>query len=202
MPSVSELITKYRNLPVFDLLKILDSPDGYTPEAQEAACIVINEKGGQEKIKQEFNANQNKQSEKRYLSSIISHAYKTGKTEDQILSEIKTQFLSLEEAISFVNEVCKVAEREKDDEEIKNKTIGGCVIGGIIGFVVAGVSYYFILTQDNRGLLIAIGGILIFNYFIIHALTKQTYKNMMVLMFTTVSTTLGLIVATFVRGFL
>lgn len=193
----NELVNNYRKLSNEQLSNVLNSPQNYTEEAFKAAQRVLNERGDIKQILEEDTQNKNKNSERKILTLHIRGYYNRGLTPEQISAQLKPQFLNAEEFEKLIVSVFQEIVSEKDNLEIKNRTIGASIIGGIAGLLINASLIFLLLYffRDKEGQfrfpLISLVALFLFSYAPIRIISKQNYKNVLVLIVSILATVFG-----------
>lgn len=187
MPSVEELVKTYQDHTDEELLTIHHQIDGYTTEAKKALNIILSQRGGLEKIQQEFNAKNEFAKEVRRIQHETRKLYERKNTIEIIVARIDSALLSHEEITDAVISAIDIIEREHDDQKVKPRTIIGGVIGGLIGGTLTGVIWGVQMIYSHRIFAIFAIGVVAINYACIVLFTKQSKKNPVVYLFLVIS---------------
>src|SRR6185369_11161617 len=138
MFSVQDLVVKYDAYTDEQVFEVYTSIDTYSNEAKEALNIVIAKRGGLEKLI-ESEKERNARSKEIERIKLEVTRLSTPDTDDSFLKKIVTSnILSNEEVDEIVDNTLKLASREKEDKEIKPRTIWGSIIGGGVASLVGG----------------------------------------------------------------
>ncbi len=193
MSTINNLVEKFQKYSDEELIEVHSKIDEYTEEGKEALNIVLKEKGGIELLKERVE----KQLEiEREIAKIKNEVYKLlnqGKYSFEIKSNIKTNNVSSTQLEKIIEEVSNEFEKEKVDKKIKPRTILGSIIGGFIGGTIGGIVWGVQMIYSNHMFYLLLIGLVMFSYALIRLFTKQSKKNMIVLIMTVVSVIYALI---------
>ncbi|WP_407528167.1 hypothetical protein PDL71_08715 [Lacibacter sp. MH-610] len=195
MFSVNDFIAKYETYSNSELLSVHHNLEGYSEEAKEALSIVIDRKGGLEKLLSQEQDQQKLAAEQARIKKEIRDLSAKGVHKEFIEKSTDSSILSKEKTQEIVAKAYSEIESEKDDQKIKAKTVYGSLIGGLISTLICGLTFGVIAVYSNRIYYIFVIILVLITYYIIKAFTKQTYRNIFVLLATTVSVFLSIILA-------
>lgn len=195
MFTVNDFIAKYENYSNTELLTIHKTIEGYSNEAKEALAVVIEKKGGLEKLLALEQEQQKIEAEEARITKEIKELSAKGIHKDFIEKSTDSSILSKEKTQEIVTKAYSEIETEKDDLKIKSKTISGSLIGGLISSLIGGTVFGVITVYSNRIFYIFVLILVLITYYIIKAFTKQSYKNVAVLIATIVSVIFSMIIA-------
>lgn len=194
MFSVDHFITEYTSYSDEKLLQIYHSSDEYSNEAQKAIESIIEKRGG-------MNALYNRVSEQQKIKEEIERISKEaeGFANEQIDSFFikkvtQSNILSSEEVLRIIDEKITKAEEAKEDKKIKPRTIVGSIIGGLIASLLSGLLWGSQIIYSGRVFSMLLIGILFINYGIIKLFTRQSNKNVVVLISTIISVILAILI--------
>ncbi len=198
MFSVKDLVVKYDAYTDEQVFDVYASIDTYSNEAKEALNIVIAKRGGLEKlIEREKERNARSKEIERIKLEVTRLS--TSDTDDSFLKKIVTSnILSNEEVNEIVHNTLKVASQEKEDKEIKPRTVWGSIIGGGIASLVGGSLWGLQLIYSKKVFVILLIGLVLLCYGIIKFSTRQSNKNVVVLITTIVSVLMAIIIGQFI----
>jgi hypothetical protein len=198
MFSVKDLVVKYDAYADEQVFDVYASIDTYSNEAKEALNIVIAKRGGLEKlIEREKERNARSKEIERIKLEVTRLS--TSDTDDSFLKKIVTSnILSNEEVNEIVDNTLKVASQEKEDKEIKPRTVWGSIIGGGIASLVGGSLWGLQLIYSKKVFIILLIGLVLLCYGIIKFSTRQSNKNVVVLITTIVSVLMAIIIGQFI----
>lgn len=201
-----ELKERYRNFDSAKLIKIVLSPQDYTPEAVAAANELIEERGhskdlyfAKEEQKDVKSIRDEINREIRQLAPQIKQMFKAGLSDEEIHAQIPAGAMGQERTTEIVKDLLRRLYQKKENQKITNRTIGGCVIGGLIGFSLGtAVVFYMGGPNGSRETLYEIlyAALFLVNFSAIYLITKQSMRNRLILI---VSLTLPAF--SFVSGF-
>jgi hypothetical protein len=202
---ISEFYKRFSNFSDRELIRMLQSPAEFTPEALEAVRTLIKERGGEQKILAEEEI---RLAQERQEGQIRTKAYLlalAGNSEFSIDLEIFSAWPRTERNEKIVSQAVAEALVKLRDEKIGNNTIRGCVLGGIAGYLVSTTLYFFIFFFSNRFPLLITIAPAVLNYFIIHWISGQSLKNKAVLIAAIAASVLafisGIAIAVMMRNF-
>ncbi len=198
MFSVKDLVVKYDAYTDEQVFDVYASIDTYSNEAKEALNIIIAKRGGLEKlIEREKERNARSKEIERIKLEVTRLS--TSDTDDSFLKKIVTSnILSNEEVNEIVHNTLKVASQEKEDKEIKPRTVWGSIIGGGIASLVGGSLWGLQLIYSKKVFVILLIGLVLLCYGIIKFSTRQSNKNVVVLITTIVSVLMAIIIGQFI----
>jgi hypothetical protein len=193
MPTVEELVDKYQALEDDELLEIYSKKDEYSEEAQQAFNIVIKRKGGLEQFKNRIESQISFNKESLQLSQDIDKLIKQGFEDIEIREKLKFKFHTAKQVDDLISSIRTGLEKEKSDRKIKPRTILGSLIGGAIGGTIGGIIWGVQMVYSGHIFFIIGIGIALLNYILIKSFTKQSRKNIIVLIFTILATLFALL---------
>lgn len=192
MTTAEELKILYQNKGNQELLNIVKSESDYTPEAVSVARELIEERGGYNIIENEVNAAQaiNKQ-----LYDIRIKVYgdlikKTARSIEEY--EKIYNLLQQDQIANILTEQTQIVNDEKVDKTVKVSTVFKSIIGGAIGSIVSSALWgYFLIASEEakneRVPIILIIGMWLICYGVVKFVTKKSYRNFSVLVFSALS---------------
>lgn len=194
MLSTEDFISRYQKYTDNDLLEIETSIDNYSEEAKKAFNIVVNQRGGKEKLLRLKN-------EKIALSNEIIRVNKTiiklytPETDASFFKKmITSDVLSREQLDEVIENTYLEIKTNREEIEIKSKTIGQSIIGTIVASLIGGLVWGLQLIYSPRIFLILLAGIALICYGIIKLFTKKSHKNTAVLIASIIAVCLALVV--------
>ncbi|MBC7865281.1 MAG: hypothetical protein IAF38_20060 [Bacteroidia bacterium] len=183
-----ELIEKYKDFSTEKLVKIASSSESYTAEAIEAANELIDQKGGREALQAEIEENKKAEklkilipNETKSIFRKVKELYKSGLSEEEIQNQINAEVLGIEKTKEIVTVAISRLNRKRENQRITNKTIGGCVIGGLAGFLLNTFLFCNGFQTFNKVPNLIYGAFVLINYAIIYLITRQSFKNVLIL---------------------
>jgi hypothetical protein len=184
MPTVEELIEKYQNFTDKELISLNSNISEYTDEAKEALNIVLKKNGGIESIKERIAKQFEISNEISIIKNEIISLILQGIKKDDIKTKIKVDHISQSELEKIIEESIIQFHEEEEDKKIKIRTFFGSVTGGLIGGSIGGVIWGLHMIFTGRMFFILIFLLVIINYGFIKLFTRQSKRNMMVLVTT------------------
>lgn len=205
MFTVNDFVAQFENYSDGELGFIHLNPDNYSKEANDAAHIIIEKKGGPDALFKRLETEQIKQTEisriKKETEDLGTHGFDSSFLKTNATSTI----LSKEEIHEIINDKYEEVVDNLEDKKITSKTIAGSITGGLIGSVIGGILWglmliYFIggpqMLFASKVIIILLIGLVIICYAFVKFFTKQSYKNKAVLIATTLSVILSLLIGT------
>jgi hypothetical protein len=181
MLSADELVSKYESYTDEELYAIYANISGYSADAQKAFDVVLQKRGGIEKIVSSLNEKQHIQNEIRRIEKETEESVKNGFDAVFIKRSISSTILSAAEVDSIVNRKFELVDAEIADKKITSKTITGSIAGGLVASLVNGAAWGLILIYTNTYSPILFIGSLFTCYAIVKLFTRQSGKNAVVL---------------------
>lgn len=184
MPTTEELIELYRDSSDSELFEIHLKRDDFTEEARKALDMVVDEKGGFDALNQRLELENQKEDERAKLSEQIFNLFDSGKSASDIQLLLSPTVLTKDEFSELIeSEELEFQEISKDTKSKPRTFIGG-IIGGVIGSILAGTMWGAQMIYSGRIFWILVIGVFVITYGPIRILTKQSYKNKVVLILT------------------
>lgn len=187
MSNIEDLKTRYREESNENLYDIYLNIKDYSADAKEALTVILQEKGGLEKIKLILDKKQDKRFEKIRLEKQIIEFHKEGMEVDEITLSLKPILLSQNELQQLVKQKVNSIEKDASVKSINPRTIIGGVLGAIVGGTIGGILWGLHMMYSNKMVLFFIFGLVLISYAIIKWTTKQSKKNIAVLILTILS---------------
>jgi hypothetical protein len=195
MLSTNDFISQYETHTDEELYTIYMNKDGYSPEAQEALMIVLQKKGGLDELVHRL---QEKQVYNNEVNRIGREVVKMGQKNidiDFIKTVMSSTILPPEKVNEIIEQAFEMATLDNEDRKIKPRTIVASIVGGIL------CSLALIYAPPRMSLMIV--GILIFGlillcYGMVRLFTRQTQKNIVVLIATFISVVLSIFIGEFI----
>ena len=91
--------------------------------------LIIQERGGLDKLQEAHMQGQNKRVEEQRLRNVIHRAYYLKQNRDEILARIKSEIFNGEELRQIVASQCDVEEAKIKDGKVSVRTIAGSLAG-------------------------------------------------------------------------
>jgi hypothetical protein len=181
MPTVAELIEKYKTYDDKDLYEVYYNIANYSKEAQTAIDIVLKEKGGFETILSRLEEKATFEKETLRVKNEINKLLSKGFGATLKSTDIPSPLLSEKEITTMIGEQLQEAIEDTEDKKIKPRTLWGSILGGFISGTLGGIVWGMQLIGSHRIFwLLAIGEFL-FCTAVISGLTRQSKKNVIVL---------------------
>lgn len=181
MPTVDELVEKYKAYNDKDLYEVYYNIANYSKEAQSAIDIVLKEKGGFETILSRLQEKETLEKETLRVKIEIDKLIRKGASGTLKSTDIPSTLLSEKEISTMIAAQLQEAIEDKEDKKIKPRTLWGSILGGFISGTLGGIVWGIQLIGSHRVFwLLAIGEFL-FCTAVISAFTKQSKKNVIVL---------------------
>lgn len=141
MPTIEELIKRYRTSEDDELFRIHRQREEFTAEARTALDSVIDEKGGLIALESRIQNEKLIEEETQRLSREIDQLISEGKQQPEISRQLKCEYLSAEECDELIYTQLLEFENLQKDKKLRPRTIVGGLIGGAIGSVLAGIMW-------------------------------------------------------------
>jgi hypothetical protein len=187
MPTIEQLAERYRKYSDEELMDVYAQIDGYSPEAKAGLELVLHEHGGIDVIKGRINKMQEIDNEIRNVRVEIARFIAEGKDKLEIKSLITINYITLIQLDKLIEETTINLELEKADLKIKPRTIIGGIIGGAIGGTIGGILWGIQMIYSQHVFMIFLLGLALLSYGFIRLFTKQSRKNIIVLIITVIS---------------
>jgi hypothetical protein len=203
MLSTNDFISQYETHTDEELYTIYMNKDGYSPEAQEALMIVLQKKGGLDELALRL---QEKQVYNNEVNRIGREVVKMGQKNidiDFIKTVMTSTILPPEKVNEIIDQAFEMATLDNEDRKIKPRTIVGSILAAIVASIVGGILCSLALIYAPPRMSLMIVGILIFGlillcYGIVRLFTRQTQKNIVVLVATFISVVLSIFIGEFI----
>ncbi len=193
MPTIEELTKKYKEYSDEELIEIHEKVDEYSNEAKIAIENVIVSIGGIDKLKERINKQNEIQTEIQKIEEQTTSLYYQNKSKENILSEISYDLISENQFYEIIEETINKLEKDKEDKKIKPKTIIGGIIGGFLGGTIGGIIWGLQMIHSGHIFFILGFGLVILSYALIRLFTRQSKKNIVVIIMTIISVVYALI---------
>jgi hypothetical protein len=198
MFTVDDFLSQYESASDEELLVIHTHPDDYTPEAGEAVRKLIDKRGGLEATLQRIKQKQVISAEINRISAEAKALAAKG-VDPAFIQQTGSSSTIL--SASEVNDVLAAAvvegHAEAEDRKIKPRTVYGSLLGGILASLIGSILWggQLIFAGGYIGskiTLLLVIGLTLVCYGIVRAATKQSRKNILVLIATIVSVIISL----------
>ena len=110
-----------------------------------------------------------------------------GNRASEIKNKIQYDYISETEIDELITKNINRIQEEKSDREIKPRTIFGGIIGGVIGGTIGGIIWGIQMIYSGHMLYIFGIGLVLLSYAFIRLFTKQSKKNIIVILITIIS---------------
>lgn len=195
MLSISELTAKYENYSEEELFEIHEEVDSYSLEAKQAFNIVVEQRGGLDRLLKSISNKILINKEIQRISEETMQLGTKGVDASFIKTVTKSDVLSVEQVKEIINNKYIEVEAEIKDKTVDSRTIATSVIGGIIASLVGGGLFGVILLESNKIPIFLIVLVLLVCYGIIVLTTGKSKKNTAVFITTVISFCLSLLIA-------
>ena len=194
MFSVDDFVLKYKKYTDEELLDINSNILGYSNEAQIALGRVIYSKGGLESLLKKAESKAILLNEENRIAKETMDFGKEGIDASFIKTVTSSTILSEEMVKEIIDRKYVEVEAEIEDKKIKPSTIIGSITGGGIASIIGGAFWGLQMIYSKRMFYIFFVGLVLFSYYVIKALTKQTKNNSFVFIATIISIILALFI--------
>jgi hypothetical protein len=188
MFTVEELKTQYEAYTDSELFDLYHNLEAYSAQAAEAVNMVIEKRGGLDALQTRVQAHRTTETEKLRIEWEVKALSRKGVDIDLLKSTITSKILPAEEVHAIIDVAGRQLNIEKEDQAIKPRTIIGGLAGALTASVIGGILWGLKLIYQGQGLdhkvnaLLAVGLVLVC-YGIIRLFTRQSRRNIMVLVF-------------------
>ena len=184
MFSKQDFIDKYRNNSDLELAQMQQSLSNYSSEAQEALQIVIREKGGMEQIMERIQAQKKIDDEVRKVETEIAQLNNKHTDLAFMKKMIQSDILDHARLEQVIESAYQAAEKDREDQVIKPRTINGSIFGGLFGAVTGGILWGLMLMYSEKRFFFFIAGLVLYCFMWIRIATRQSGKNQVVIIAT------------------
>jgi len=204
MFTTQDFVAKFEHYTDEELMEIHSNLTGYSQEAQEALNIVIGNKGGLDALVQRLKKKQIVEKEAHRIRKETSAFGSKGIDVSFIKEVTSSDILPADKVAEIIESGFAEAEIEREDKKIKARTIIGSLIGTVIASVVGGVLWGLVMiyapTISIYITLLLLIGLTLLCYMIIKVSTKQTKRNIIVLIATIISIILAIFIGSLKGG--
>jgi hypothetical protein len=193
MPTREEIVERYQKYSDEELLDVYSKIEEYTDEGKEALKIILRERGGLESLKERVEKEFEIEREVSRVKVEIAELLNQGRNSFEIIGNIKINNITSTHLEKIIEEVSTEFEQEKVDKQIKPRTILGSIVGGFIGGTIGGIVWGVQMMYSNHMFLIFVIGLAMLSYVFIRLFTRQSKKNIIVLIMTVLSVLYSLI---------
>ena len=206
MLSKEDFISQYQGYTDEQLHHIYSNPGDYSPEAQEAVLVVIDKKGGLEKLGFRVKNRQQIVAEINRIGNEAAKMLRSDVDPDFIRKMITSEILPPEETTTIVENAISMVESEKSDAKITTRTVLGSLLGLLLASVVGGLASAVVirLLPDRIPLVIVVLlviGLALLCYAIVKACTRQSNRNRLVLITTIIAAIFSVFIGVGVAAF-
>jgi hypothetical protein len=194
MFSTEELLSKYEKYTDDELFEVHSSIDTYSDEAKNAFNIVLSRRGGLEHLMKQQTEKRIILNEVQRIRTDVARLNNPDVDTSFIKKIITSDILPAEKVNEVIDSVYSELELDREDKKIKPRTIWGSLIGGTIASVLGGVLWGLQLIYSKKIFLILVAGLILLCYGIIKLSTKQSNKNVLVLITTIISIIIAMLI--------
>lgn len=180
MFATADFVSRYEKLTDDELLNIYNDIGDYSEEAKKALAIVIERRGGEEKLVQQGKVQAIYNEELTRVIAELNTIFIPGTDISFYKKMITSDVLSSAQLDLAIEEAFFLVRAAKLDREVKPDTIVKSIVAGTIAAVVCGVLYGLHLIFSERIFVILIIGQAILCYAIIKLFTRKSYNNLAV----------------------
>lgn len=187
MPTIEEITEKYENYSDEKLLEVFNAIDQYTEDGKTALNIVLKKRGGIGAIKLNLERQEEIEKEVLRIKFEIKELINRGRNKVEIREKIQTKNIDSLELERLIEEVSESIQSEEADLKISPRTIFGSIVGGFVGGTIGGILWGLQMVFSKHIFYIFGFGLVILSYAFIRLFTKQTKKNILILVMTCIS---------------
>jgi hypothetical protein len=184
MPTIQQLVDKYKNYSDEDLFEVYSMISEYSEEAKEALEIVLNNKGGIDKLRERIEDRHKIEDEFSRLTDQTYELISLGLNDNDIKQELIYTFHTPDQIDDLIISTRNKFNQEVSNQKIKPRTVFGGLVGGAIGGIIGGIIWGMHLVYAERIILFLSVVPIVINYSLIKFFTKQSWKNIAVLLIT------------------
>lgn len=194
MFSIADFIQKYETYSDEELFEIHNNQEGYSAESLEAMNAVMKKRGGLDKLFQGIKEKQIIEAEVRRIEKETESMGSQHIDASFIKTITTSNILSAEKVNEIIDNKHAEIELEMDDKKIKPRTIVMGIVGGSVASVTGGILWGLQMIYSNAIFTMLFIGLIILCYGIIKIATRQSYKNIIVIIATVISVVLALLI--------
>jgi len=192
MFTVDDLVAEYNNYTDQELYNVYQSIEAYSPEAEQALAIIIEKRGGLDALKLRLEQELKMGMERNRIIKEVNEMGRKGIDESFIRTTVVSDILDRKEVSEIIAGAYREAQLDVEDRRINPRTIIGGIIGTALASTIGGVLWGLRLIYGPMEISMMIHAILLFGllvicYGIINLCTRQSRKNIIVLIGTAVS---------------
>jgi len=192
MPSISELVEKYREMSAGDLYKISLQIDEYSQEAQAAFRLVVEEHGGKDALLLKIEKQEEVQRETNRVFSQINSLVAQGLHVNEVRSQINTNIIPANHVERLIQRSFQKNELKKRDQQVTPKTLVGGIIGASLGCLLSTCLWAGMLIYTGTIFFIVVPVLAFISYGCIWLFTRQSKENGIVFLLIILSTGVAL----------
>lgn len=193
MPTLEDITTRYRNFSDEELFEVHAKIDEYTAEAKKAFEIVVAERGGLESLTISVEQQRKTESEIAVLKGQIVQLLDIGKTPADIRNILLLTSVTPAQLDTLIQESVALHAEDKADRKIKPRTVLGGILGGFIGGFIGGILWGIQMIYSKHMFVIFLIGLVFLSYAFIRLFTRQSRKNVVVIILTVISVLFALV---------
>jgi hypothetical protein len=199
MLSTNDLILQYEEYTDEQLYHVHSNPGDYSPEAQEALQIVIDKKGGLDKLTHRVKNRNQITNEINRIGAETAQMLRKDIDIDFIRTMMTSPILPAEKVQVIIDNVFAEVDKEKEDKKIKPRTIFGGLLATILATAIGSI-YWTVITRLMPPtipliiLALLVIGLVLICYGIIKAITRQSKQNVVVFIASAISVVLSLVI--------
>ncbi|MCG2793629.1 MAG: hypothetical protein L6262_08815 [Weeksellaceae bacterium] len=163
----------------------------YTDDARKALAIVIEKKGGLMHLIESYNKAKAYENEKKRIFNEITQLYKKGMQKSEMSKHLSSDIVENSMIQSIMQQIELEIKNNEIDAEIKPRTIIGSILGTLIGASFGGTLWGLQMIYSGYIFYIFGIGLILNSYAFIKLFTKQSKNNIVVLLFTILSSMLA-----------
>jgi len=195
MFTVQEFALRFEDYDDEQLFEIYSNWNNYSEEAKEAFNIVVDNKGGVEKLLKRRAKNVTYSQESEKIWDAATELCMAGGDSHYAKTLITSDLLPQEEVNRIIDAACYVAEDKREDVKIKPRTLYGSIIGGGIASIVFGLLWSALMKYAQKEIILLSIFLAVISYWIIKAFTGQSRNNIVVLLATIIAICVGFMIA-------
>lgn len=187
-----ELLQTYNAYSDEELTEAWRSIHDYTPEAFEVLKAVIEKRGGIEALLEKEHSVWEVFQETERIKQQVRQLASPGVEPEFLNKMISSELLDEAQRLAIIRETLDTIAHEKEDMEIKPRTLVGGSLAAGLAAVIGGILWGLQLMWSGRIFYIFLIGLVVLSYSFIRFFTKQSYKNTAVVILTIISTVVAL----------
>jgi len=188
------LINRYKEYSVKQLLEVYHNLTDYSEDAKEALRIVIQDRGGLDLLLENEQSNAEEIAETDRIKAEIKKLITPGMDLDFLSKLITSQKFDQSRTDTIIQETFAEINKDLDDRKVKPRTIIGGIIAAGIASLAGGILWGLQMMWSGRAFAIFFLGLVFLCYGLVRLVTRQSYKNMAVFLFTALSVIMALLI--------